>query len=444
MIEDKQNQLIIYTFGCRMNEFESQCIYKIMKEIGMQKVVFVNTCAVTSESERQVRQEIRKLHRDHQDYSIIVAGCASQLHSSVFQNIQGVEFIISNELKLQKWCYLEINDWLNDERNENDKLQIQQQLLIQTKNNITENKLQSNALDWEYLQDFEDRSRAFVPIQTGCDHFCSFCIVPFTRGKFHSYNPLHIIEQVKIFVKNGYSEVVLTGIDITDYGKDVRGQQEIDTLGKLCKVILAETNLPRLRLSSVDVAEIDKDIMDLIANEPRFMPYFHISLQSGSDTVLKRMRRRHTRQDVIDFCKNVLKKRPESAFGADIITGFPGETDDEFLQSIKIVKNAPITYIHAFPYSKRERTLASLMDDDVPKKIKKERVKELIQLGEKNLKLLYQKMDGTIQKLLVERNGIARAENFAKVITNNKEKYEFGKIVETKVIFDGENLVVKK
>ena len=423
-----------------MNEFESQCIYQIMKEIGMRKVIFINTCAVTSESERQVRQEIRKLHRDYKDYAIIVAGCASQLHSSMFQNIQGVNFIIGNELKLQKWCYLKINDWLNSGKDDKERQKIQQQLLSQTKNNIPENKRQNDINEWGYLQDFADRSRAFVPIQTGCDHFCSFCIVPFTRGKFRSYNPQHIIEQIKIFVKNGYNEVVLTGIDITDYGKDVRGQQEIDTLGKLCKTILAETHLPRLRLSSVDVAEIGTDIMDLIANEPRFMPYFHISLQSGSDAVLKRMRRRHKHQDVINFCQNVLKKRPESAFGADIIAGFPGETEDEFLQSVEIVKNAPITYIHAFPYSKRERTLANLMVDNVLMKIKKERVKKLIQLGEENLKLLYQKMNGTTQRLLIERNGIARAENFAKVVINDGKKYEFGKIVATEVVFNGESL----
>lgn len=423
-----------------MNEFESQCVYNTIRELEMRKVIFINTCAVTSESERQVRQEIRKLHRNYKDYTIVVAGCASQLHSSMFQNIQGVNFIIGNELKLQKWCYLKINDWLNSGKDDKERQKIQQQLLSQTKNNIPENKRQSDADDWEYLQDFADRSRAFVPIQTGCDHFCSFCIVPFTRGKFRSYNPQHIIEQIKIFVKNGYNEVVLTGIDITDYGKDVRGQQEIDTLGKLCKTILTETHLPRLRLSSVDVAEIDTDIMNLIANEPRFMPYFHISLQSGSDAVLKRMRRRHKHQDVINFCQNVLKKRPESAFGADIIAGFPGETEDEFLQSVEIVKNAPITYIHAFPYSKRERTLANLMVDNVLMKIKKERVKKLIQLGEENLKLLYQKMNGTTQRLLIERNGVARAENFAKVVINDGKKYEFGKIVATEVVFNGESL----
>ena len=434
-----EDAIIVHTFGCRMNTFESQCIHKMMQDVGMKQTILINTCTITGESERQVRQEIRKSHRQHPEYHIILTGCASQLHSNFFIEMPEVDFVIGNEFKLQKWVYKAINDYFNNKKEKDDKKrELQQKLLTQNKTSIPDNNLDN---DWEYIYNFEDRSRAFVPVQTGCDHFCSFCVVPFTRGKFKSYNAQHIIEQVNIFVNNGYNEVVLTGIDITDYGKDVRGQQEIDTLGKLCKTIIKNTDLKRLRLSSVDVAEIDDDIIDLIANEPRFMPYFHISLQSGSDAVLKRMRRRHTYSDVEKFCHKVLQLRPESAFGADIITGFPGETEEEFLQSVKIVKNAPITFIHAFPYSKREKTLASLMNDDVPKNIKKGRVKELIKLGEENLQKMYKKMHGTKQKLLIERDGIARAENFVRVELTYPEKYNFGTIIETKVYLKNNELV---
>ena len=425
--------IITYTFGCRMNTFETQCIKQMAIKIGMHNVIIINSCTITNESERQVRQIIRKLTRENNNYTVILTGCASQLHPDFFLKMPEVDFVVNNEIKLQTWVYENINNWTSGERKLEDKIKLQQILL---KNNDQNN-------EWEYIYNFEDRSRAFVPIQTGCNHYCSFCIVPFTRGKFKSFDPRHIIEQIKIFVENGYNEIVLTGIDITDYGKDVRGQQDIDTLGKLCRTIIQQTDLPRLRLSSVDVAEIDDDIIDLIKNEPRFMPYFHISLQSGSNAVLHRMRRRHTYEDVIDFCTKVIASRPEIAFGADIITGFPGETEEEFSQSIKIVKNAPITFIHAFPYSKREKTLASLMEDNVPKKVKKERVNILIKLGEENLNKMHQKMNATYQNLLIERNNIARAENFVTVNVNNSLSKHFGKIIKAKVVLKNNKLFIK-
>jgi threonylcarbamoyladenosine tRNA methylthiotransferase MtaB len=266
--------------------------------------------------------------------------------------------------------------------------------------------------------------------------------VPFTRGKFCSYDPEYIVNQVKKFNENGYHEVVLTGIDITDFGKDIRGQNEIDTLGKLCKSILKNTKIERLRLSSVDVAEIDTDIMDLVANEPRFMPYFHVSLQSGDDNVLRRMRRRHRAKDVYNFCAKVLKFRPDAAFGADIITGFPGETEEEFANSLAMVERAPISYVHAFPYSRREKTLAYLMDDNVPKQVKKARLHKLIDAGEKNLQRLYKSMDGHTWSVIVEHNDIARAENFAQIVID--DTFEPGTLAEIKVAFDGERLVARR
>ncbi len=557
----KNNVPIVYTFGCRMNAFESNCIREIMIKLEMYDFILINSCSITAESERQCRQEIRKLYRENPNFHILLTGCSAQLRSSFFRKMPEIDFVIGNEFKLKRHSYELIKSYYShrdriyekylqtdsDKGNQKDakrrslkesktskkgskedidragdyciektnndnetcyhcietkskelkKLrdEIQEQLLTHNDNNIPSNTIdttnacrffsrpdddtdchiegdnndiQNNDIrnndiqkehedEWEFIQNFEDRSRAFVPIQTGCDHFCAFCIVPFTRGKFHSYSAEHIIRQIQIFVKNNYKEVVLTGIDITDYGKDIRRTRQqkqnddssgrvdcikddkntdknlnndirnsnedgrgddtcqIDTLGKLCKAILQRTKLERLRLSSVDVAEVDEDIMYLVANERRFMPYFHISAQSGSDYILKKMRRRHTRKDVIEFCRKVLKLRPDACFGADIIAGFPGETEEDFKLSLEMLDIAPITFVHAFPYSQRERTLASLMKDDVPKSVKKDRVKQLIALGRENLKRMYEKMNLTKQRLLIERNGIARAENFVSV-----------------------------
>ena len=333
-----------------MNTFESNCIRKIAKDIGMQKYIIINSCAITAESERQVRQKIRQLYKENPGYRVIITGCSSQIHRDYFFEMKEIDFVISNNLKCKKSAYEKIHEYFqihyqNDVDNSLKRI-LQSELFAEDDKTIHKNDL--NQFDsYEYLYDFENRSRAFVPIQNGCNHFCAFCIVPFTRGTFVSYNPDKIIKQIQIFVDNGYNEIVLTGIDITDYGKDIRGKENIDTLGKLCKAILKNTGVKRLRLSSVDVAEIDNDIIDLVSSEPRFMPYFHISLQSGSNSVLKRMRRRHTFEDVINFCEKILKVRPDSAFGADIITGFPGETDEEFQKSVDIVKQAPITFVHA-------------------------------------------------------------------------------------------------
>ncbi len=421
-----------------MNAFESNVIRRILQELKMLDFIVINSCAITAESERQVRQQVRKLKRENPELHLIITGCSSQVHTSTFLQMDEVDFVIGNEFKLEKATYNLINQFYNKKKT---KEEVQQAILTKNKDNIPENNFSGV---FPVIDNFDDKTRAFVPIQTGCNHFCAFCIVPFTRGKFKTFPAETIIKQVDSFVKHNYKEVVLTGIDITDYGKEVRGEIEIDTLGKLCKAILQKTDLKRLRLSSVDVAEIDEDIMDLIKNEPRFMPYFHISLQSGSDSVLKRMRRRHTYKDVIEFCEKVLKYRPYACFGADIITGFPGETEEEFQQSVNIVKNAPITFIHAFPYSRRERTLAYLMDDNVEKKVKKERVKKLIELGEENLRKAYAKIDGTLQNILIEKNGIGRCENFLQVHikSENKKKYKAGEVVSEKVCFQDDKLFI--
>ncbi len=432
---------IISTFGCRMNAFESQYIRGILEKLHMKKYIVVNTCTITAEGERQCRQELRKLKKQNPDFHLIITGCAGQLHGGLFASMPEVDFVIGNENKLKDDVYLKIDKYFQDLASGQpvDKSAIQASIYADC---IPENADLKCNNDFDLIDNFSDRSRAFVPIHTGCNHFCAFCIVPFTRGKFCSYDPEYIVNQVKKFNENGYHEVVLTGIDITDFGKDIRGQNAVDTLGKLCKSILRNTQIERLRLSSVDVAEIDTDIMDLVANEPRFMPYFHISLQSGDDNVLRRMRRRHRAKEVYDFCNEVVKYRPDAAFGADIITGFPGETDEEFANSLAMVERAPISYVHAFPYSRREKTLAYLMDDNVPKQVKKERLHKLIDTGEKNLQRLYKSMGGRAWKVIIEHNGIARAENFAQIVID--DTFEPGTLAEIKVAFDGKRLVVDR
>ncbi len=477
----------IYNFGCRMNAFECQCVYDIFKKLKINNVIFVNTCAVTNESERQVRQKIRQLRKQNPKHYLVVAGCASQLKMKFFIENLNVDFVVCNEFKLKNWVYFLIKHWIkfnNFDKKSKEKLQkiffgnflkrdnfnrakeFYDSIICDIKNEVVKvnlgfsldekqkllNIIDSDTEDWNIINHFEDKSKVFVPIQTGCNHFCSFCIVPFTRGRFKSYDPELIIEQIKTFVKNGYNEVVLTGIDITGYGADFLDKKpEFNSLGKLCLAILKKTKLQRLRLSSIDVAEmiykangkkkIKEEIIEVLKNK-RFMPYFHISLQSGSDNILKKMRRRHCYDDVKYFCDQVKKIRKDVAFGADIITGFPGETDEDFEFSKKIVRDIPITFVHAFPYSRKEGTIASeTMNDNVCKNIKKSRVKELIEIGSKNLSMLQKKMHGTIQTMLVENRGIAIAENFMK-INIDKNNYVPGTFIKKKVILKNDTLKV--
>ncbi|MEN9782143.1 MAG: tRNA ((6)-L-threonylcarbamoyladenosine(37)-C(2))-methylthiotransferase MtaB [Pseudomonadota bacterium] len=420
----------IINMGCRLNAYESSVIKSIMKSLNLtDEFALINTCTVTNESERQCRQEIRKIKKHHPQRHLLVTGCASQLHTEFFMNMPEVSFVISNDMKLKKSAYNQIKSFYEGKTT---KEEVQTFLLQKDDNSSNNCKQNDEESEWEYLHNFEDKSRAFIAIHNGCNHYCSFCIIPFTRGKFKSVDPEFIVNQIKIFIQNGYNEVVLTGVDITDYGHDDGKKERIWTLGKLCKKILTETTLPRLRLSSVDVAEIDDDIKDLIINEKRFMPYFHISLQSGDNEILRKMRRRHKREDVISFCKFVLQHRPEAAFGADIITGFPSETFEQFENSFKIVQECPISFVHAFPYSKKEKTLAFSMNDNVPKDEKKRRVHLLINEGKNNLNLLYNSLINNTYKAIIESEKTARLENFTQVIIDNNHNYDIGQIVEIK------------
>lgn len=376
----------VITFGCRLNFYESELIKEALKKAERKNVIVVHSCAVTNEAERQVKQKIRKIHRTDPHKEIIVVGCAVQLDPESYASIPGVSKVLGNQEKLKVENYsLQGSDKINDH---------------------------SNKLEHIFLNNFQDKSRAFIEIQSGCNHSCTFCSITQARGDNRSVAINNIVEQVRIFVANGYQEVVFTGVDITDFGTDLFGKP---SLGSMIKRVLQDVpELKRLRLSSIDVAEVDNELLDLIINEPRLMPHLHLSLQSGNNLILKRMKRRHSREQAIEFCCRVKNSRPNITFGADIIAGFPTETDEMFQDTVNLLKEINIVYLHAFPYSERKNTPAAKMPQ-IPENVRKERVKHLRKINKEMMSDFLQSLVGTRQSILVEHNQIGRAENFALV-----------------------------
>ena len=358
-------------------------------------VAVFNTCAVTKEAERQAKQAIRKYHRENPEAKIIVTGCGAQISPQKYADIEGVGKVIGNSEKLEKESYLPEKFMAESEK-----------VLVNDIMSVTETAS-------HLVTGIEDRSRAFMQVQNGCNHRCTFCIIPYGRGNSRSVPIGEVVNQAKILTEKGYKEIVLTGVDVTDYGLDLPGKP---TLGQMMKRLLKNVpELTRLRLSSIDVAEIDEDLLDLIANEPRLMPHLHISLQSGDDMILKRMKRRHTRQQVLDFCKKARLLRPDVVFGADIIAGFPTETEEMFNNTLKIVEEADLIYLHVFPYSEREGTPAAKIPNQVPKKIRKERAAKLREAGKKQLEKFLHSRIGKVENIIVEKEGAGRTEHFALV-----------------------------
>jgi threonylcarbamoyladenosine tRNA methylthiotransferase MtaB len=385
----------VVTFGCRLNGYESEVIKKNLAESQMDNVIVFNTCSVTKEAERQAKQAIRKAKRENPDCMVIVTGCSAQINPEQYANMAEVDKVLGNEEKMKSDSYKFYN-------RSNEKV------LVNDIMSITETAS-------HLISSVEGRSRAFVQVQNGCNHRCTFCIIPFGRGNSRSVPMGEVVAQVKMLVESGYNEVVLTGVDITDYGKDLPGQP---SLGQMMKRLLALIpNLPRLRLSSVDVAEMDNDMFYLIENEPRLMPHFHISLQAGDDMVLKRMKRRHTRNDVLEFVKKVRSLRPDSVFGADIIAGFPTETDEMFTNTLNLVHEAGLQHLHVFPYSIREGTPAAKMPQ-VHGKVRKDRAAALRAAGEIELHKHMQSQIGKTVKAIVEKEFFARAEDFCGIRTS--------------------------
>ena len=358
---------------------------------GMEDAIIFNTCAVTKEAERQARQAIRKARRENPNAKIVVTGCASQIDPDSYAAMPEIDQIIGNDLKLKADTWgVRHND----------------RVLVNDIMSVTETAS-------HLIEGFEDRSRAFLQVQNGCDHRCTFCIIPYGRGNSRSVPIGVIAEQMRTLVTQGYNEIVLTGVDVTSYGPDLPGQP---TLGQMIRRVLALVpELPRLRLSSLDPVEIDEDLWRLIAEEPRLMPHLHLSLQAGDDMILKRMKRRHLRADAIEMCARARDLRPDVEFGADIITGFPTESDEMFENTMKIVEECDLSYLHVFPYSEREGTPAAKIPDQVPPHIRKERAKRLRELGVVQLMKLLERNIGKTTQAVVEKNNLARAENFAPI-----------------------------
>jgi len=387
----------VVTFGCRLNTYESEVMRREAEAAGLGALkdgaVIFNTCAVTAEAVRQAKQSIRKARREKPGARIIVTGCAAQTDPQAFVDMGEVDLVLGNEEKLKAHSYQALPDFgVND----TEKARVNDIFSVR--------ETASHMVDA-----IEGRARAFVQVQNGCDHRCTFCIIPYGRGNSRSVPMGAVVEQVKRLAGNGYTEVVLSGVDLTSYGADLPGSPK---LGRLVKTILRQVpDVRRLRLSSIDSIEADAELIEAIATESRLMPHLHLSLQSGDDMMLKRMKRRHLRDDSIRFCADVRALRPDIVFGADIIAGFPTETEAMFENSLNIVEECGLTHLHVFPFSPREGTPAARMPQ-VRREIVKERAARLRAVGEKAYAKHLASLTGTRQSVLVERNGLGRTEGF--------------------------------
>lgn len=370
------NQVI--TLGCRLNTYESEVIQDLATQAGVVNTVFINTCAVTAEAERQARQTIRKIHRNNPNAQIIVTGCSAQINPSQYQKMPEVAKVIGNEEKMQPSTYK--------------NLQSADKVVVSDIMEVRETAA-------HLVSGFDGKARAFVQVQNGCDHRCTFCTIPFGRGNSRSVAIGEIVAQIRKLLENGYQEIVFTGVDITAYGADLPGQP---TLGQMIRRVLSLVpELKRLRLSSLDPVEIDEDLWQIIGSEEKLMPHLHLSLQAGDNLILKRMKRRHLREDAIRFSQRAKTLRPDVVFGADLIAGFPTETDEMFENSLRIVDECSLTYLHVFPYSPRPGTPAARMPQ-LDGNIIKERARQLRLQGEAAITRTFGQFVGKSVNVLVE------------------------------------------
>jgi threonylcarbamoyladenosine tRNA methylthiotransferase MtaB len=387
------SDLDIITFGCRLNAFESEVMREHAAEAGLTSAVIVNTCAVTAEAVRQARQAIRRARRERPDAKIIVTGCAAQIDPGRFAAMDEVDHVIGNQEKLEAKTFAGFGVEGTERVKVNDIMSVRETAA-------------------HLIEGFGNRARAYVQIQNGCDHRCTFCIIPFGRGPSRSVPAGEVVAQVRRLAEKGYAEIVLTGVDITTYGKDLPGEM---TLGKLTRTVLRLVpELPRLRLSSIDSVEADPQLISAIAEEERLMPHLHLSLQAGDDLTLKRMKRRHARTDSVSFCEAMRRARPDIVFGADLIAGFPTETEAMFANSLSLIDDCGLTFLHVFPYSAREGTPAARMPQ-VHGAIVARRASEL---REKGVAALRRHLDGAKGRhinVLMETEGQGRSADFTPV-----------------------------
>ncbi|WP_112661908.1 tRNA (N(6)-L-threonylcarbamoyladenosine(37)-C(2))-methylthiotransferase MtaB [Microvirga flavescens] len=386
----------VVTFGCRLNIVESETMQRHAEEAGLNDLIIVNTCAVTAEAARQARQSIRRIAREKPEARIVVTGCAAQVEPQTFAAMPEVAQVIGNheKMKAESWQAFSGFDVGASEK-----------VLVNDIMAVKETAV-------HLIDGLRGHTRSFVQVQNGCDHRCTFCIIPYGRGNSRSVPMGAVVEQVRTLIENGSREIVLTGVDITSYGADLPGAPK---LGSLIKSLLRHVpDIERLRISSIDSVEADDDLLDVIANDHRLMPHLHLSLQAGDDMILKRMKRRHSRDDAIRFCEDVRKLRPDMVFGADIIAGFPTETEEMFARSLDIVAECGLTHLHVFPFSPRPGTPAARMPQ-VPREVVKERAKCLREKGEE---ALLKHLDGEIgarRRVLTERGNVGRTEGFTLV-----------------------------
>ena len=388
----RQNRPDIHTFGCRLNIWESEVMRRHAENAGLNDVVIINTCAVTQEAERQARQTVRRLRRQRPEARIVLTGCAVQIDPSGWAEMKEADIILGNEDKLQA------ESW---QRLASDQLAAQQVSDI----------MQIRQLASHFTGQFDDHTRGFLQIQQGCDHRCTFCIIPYGRGPSRSVPIQDVVASIKDMVANGIKEIVLSGVDITSWGQDLPLQPR---LGQLVQVILRDVpELPRLRLSSVDPAEPDHALMEVLSSEARFMPHLHLSVQHGDDVILKRMKRRHLARDVIRFCDEARRRRPDLVFGADFIAGFPTETQMAHQASKELIKKAGLCYLHIFGFSAREHTPAAKMPQ-LDRETIKSRVHDLRQLGAEQLKAHLHSRVNSHDMMLVEKGGKGHLAGFEK------------------------------
>ena len=388
----------VVTFGCRLNAFESEVIAREAEGAGLSDTIVINSCAVTNEAVAQARQSIRRLKRERPAARIVVTGCAAQTQAAIFAGMGEVDRVIGNDDKMRREAWREVRAAFDVKASE--KIAVSDIM-----------KVREMA---PHLVDGFQRGlpRVFVQVQNGCDHRCTFCIIPFGRGNSRSVPMGAVVDQVRTLVERGHAEIVLTGVDLTSYGADLPSAPKLGTLAK--QILKHVSQLRRLRLSSIDSIEVDNDLLDVIAADERLMPHLHLSLQSGDDLILKRMKRRHLRADAMAFCAQVRRLRPDIALGADIIAGFPTETEEAFARSEDLVAECGLTFLHVFPYSPRPGTPAARMPQ-VSNNVVKERARRLRAVGEAALRRRLECEVGKTRDVLIESATLGRTEHYLPV-----------------------------
>ncbi|PCJ74351.1 MAG: tRNA (N(6)-L-threonylcarbamoyladenosine(37)-C(2))-methylthiotransferase MtaB [Rhodobacteraceae bacterium] len=415
---------IFATFGCRLNAYETEAMRELGADAGLDDAIVINTCAVTSEAVRSAKQRIRKLRRENPGARMIVTGCAAQTEPKTFADMPEVDLVLGNLEKMQgdTWNALAKPNFIG----ETEKIQV---------NDI----MAATETAGHLIDGFGTRARAYVQVQNGCDHRCTFCIIPFGRGNSRSVPAGVVVEQIQRLVDKGFNEIVLTGVDMTSWGADLPAQPKLGDLVQ--RILRLVPDLPRLRISSIDSIEADPALIDAIASELRLMPHLHLSLQAGDNMILKRMKRRHNREDAIQFCQDMRRARPDIIYGADIIAGFPTETDEMFENSLRLIEDCGLTWLHIFPYSAREGTPAARMPP-VNGAIIKERAARLREAGDARVQHHLKSQIGTKHSILMENPNMGRTETFTEVHFDAAQ--DVGRIVNATIIGQaGKQLLAK-